>query len=255
MIRLFVTDLDGCVSHPFRPPDWDAAVAIARLHRESIHDPTVPPLTICTGRPLAYAEAVGQWLAVSKPLLFESGSGMFDPVSNQVTWSPDIDAATEAALAELRAHIHHQLVPQFPGTVAEFAKQRDVGLTNPDRATIDKLHHIILELVAEMAQGALEVHYTDVSVNVIPSAANKGAGLVWLGQTLAIPCAEMAYIGDSLGDLSALRAVGAAFAPQNAMAAVRDVAEVTRGEATLGVLEAYRAVIARNRASADPEGS
>lgn len=250
MIRLFVTDLDGCLSHPFRAPDWEPLVALTRLHARSADDVHVPPLTICTGRPLSYAAAVAQWLAVTTPILIESGSGMYDPVANRLSWAPSISPRAEAALDRLRPRVHRELVPRFPGTLPELDKQRDVGLNNPDPDVIARLLEIITAMVsdldAEPGNAELEVHHTAISVNVIPRAANKGAGLRWLGEHLGIKLSEMAYIGDSGGDISALERAGMAFAPANAVDAVKAIATVTRGEATAGVLEAYQAVIAEN---------
>ena len=250
MIRLFVTDLDGCLSHPFQPPAWEALLALVRLHAQRAADPSIPPLSICTGRPLSYAEAVAQWLAVTTPILFESGSGMYDPVENRVRWAPSIDGRTEAVLDRLRRRIHGELVERFPGTVAEFGKQKDVGVTNPDERVIATLLAAVTDIVREDGNDAVEIHHTAVSVNVIPRAANKGAGLAWLAEHLDLPLTAMAYVGDSGGDISALRCAGMAFAPANAIDAVKAIAAVTTGEATLGVLEAYQAVIAHNRRTA-----
>jgi HAD superfamily hydrolase (TIGR01484 family) len=256
VIRLFVTDLDGCLSHPFRAPDWEPLLALTRLHARHAHDPHVPPLTLCTGRPLSYAAAVAQWLAVTTPILIESGSGMYDPVANRLAWSPTISARAEAALDRLRLRVHRELVARFPGTMPEFDKQRDVGVNNPDPGAIASLLEIITGMVrdldAELGDTELEVHHTAISVNVIPRAANKGAGLHWLGEHLGIKLSEMAYIGDSGGDISALRRAGMAFAPANAIDAVKAIATATRGEATAGVLEAYQAVIAANERGDSP---
>jgi hypothetical protein len=254
VIRLFVTDLDGCLCHPFRPPDWEPLLALTRLHARRAEDPTIPPLTLCTGRPLSFAAAVAQWLGVTVPLIIESGSGMYDPVANRLAWSPAISARAEAALDRLRPRVHRDLVARFPGTMPEFDKQRDVGINNPDAGAIAAMLEIITGMVRdldaediELGDAELEVHHTAISVNVIPRAANKGAGLHWLGEHLGIRLSEMAYIGDSGGDISALQRVGMAFAPANALDAVKAIATVTSGEATAGVLEAYQAVIAANQ--------
>lgn len=247
MIRLFVTDLDGCLSHPFQPPAWEALLALMRLHAERARDPAIPPLTLCTGRPLAYAEAVAQWLGVTTPILFESGSGMYDPVANRVSWAPGICARTEATLARLRRRIHGELVALHPGAVAEFAKQKDVGVMHPDARVIAALLAQVTDIVREDGDDTVEIHHTAVSVSVIPRAANKGAGLSWLAEHLGLPLGALAYVGDSNGDLSALQRAGMAFAPANAVPEVKAVAQVTAGEATAGVLEAYQAVIAHNR--------
>jgi len=253
VIRLFVSDLDGCVSVPFQQPPLDVLGELVALHRSRAEDPCVPSLTLCTGRPLAYADAVAQWLGVEVPFLFESGSGMYDPVANRVWWSPHLNRATEEALDQLRPLIHGDLAARYPGTMAEFAKLEDVGVVNPDAAVIAKILGEVEGLVAELVAGSvdgdvdLEIHSTPVSVNVIPRAANKGSGIAWLAGHLGLSLDEIAFMGDSGGDLSGLTRVAMAFAPANAADEVKAVARVMAGEATRGLLEAYRAVIEHNR--------
>ncbi len=247
MIRLFISDLDGCISFPFRPPPLGTLAELVELHGQRKSDACIPPLTLCTGRPMTYAEAVAQWLAVDRPFLFESGSGMYDPVANRVTWSPHLTDTDKQALAELRQVVHTELAERYPGTIAEIAKRFDVGLVNPDTATIQLLRAAIEELVAGYSNADLEIHHTPISVNVIPRAANKGAGIAWLAAQLGISLDEVAYMGDSGGDVSALTRAAMPFAPANAAPEAKAVATVLRGEATEGLLEAYRAVIAHNR--------
>ena len=250
MIRLFVSDLDGCISYPFRPPPLDAISELVSLHNRRESDPAVPLLTLCTGRPLAYAEAVAQWLSVTVPILFESGCGMYDPTRIQVSWSPRITGATKRALDQLRHVIHRDVAQHHPGTMPEFAMRIDVGVVNPDRQRVRDLRQAVETLVADYPDAELEVHDTPVSVNVIPRAANKGAGVAWLAEHLGLSLDEVAYMGDSQGDISALTRVAMPFAPANAAAEVKALARVTRGEATLGLVEAFRAVVEYNRISA-----
>ncbi len=73
MIKLFITDLDGCIAHPFLSPDWEALSKLKELNRLSKEREEIPALTICSGRPFPYVEAIGQWLGVEAPMIFESG--------------------------------------------------------------------------------------------------------------------------------------------------------------------------------------
>ena len=57
---------------------------------------------------------------------------------------------------------------------------------------------------------------------------------------------EVAYIGDSSGDIPGLKIVKLPFAPVNAADPVKEVAEVMRGKSTDGVLEAYHNIIEYN---------
>jgi len=76
---------------------------------------------------------------------------------------------------------------------------------------------------------------------------NKLRGLRLLGSHLDVTLDEMAYIGDTGGDAVALKEVKMPFAPSNARKVAKDVAKVTKGETTQGVLEAYLEVIEYNR--------
>ncbi len=204
---------------------------------------------------MPYAEAIAQWLGVRRPFLFESGSGMYDPASNCVVWSPEITAEATRALAELREKIKRDLLPRYPGALYEFAKQTDVGVVHPDADVIAAMLDEVRAMFAAYSDSGLDLHYTDVSVNIIPRGANKGAGLRWLAERVGVALDEVAYIGDSGGDIPALQCAGVAFAPANAVAEVRAISEVTQGAATDGVLEAYRTMIARNRDESSSSGS
>ena len=74
-IKVFVTDLDGCMTDPFETPNWDAYTQIRALQIQSELDPSIPPMSLCTGRPMPYAEAQAQFLGLRLPFVFESGGG------------------------------------------------------------------------------------------------------------------------------------------------------------------------------------
>lgn len=58
---------------PFIPPKWEIITELKELNELSKTDETVPPLTICTGRPMPYAEAVYQWMGMYKPFCLKAG--------------------------------------------------------------------------------------------------------------------------------------------------------------------------------------
>ena len=71
-------DLDGCVTDPFKTPDWDAFTTLRSLNLQSLSNQLIPPLSICTGRPMPYAEAIAQVLGIRIPFIFGSGGGVYD---------------------------------------------------------------------------------------------------------------------------------------------------------------------------------
>ena len=246
VIRVFVTDLDGCMTVPFETPHWPVYTQIRALQLQSVDDPNIPPMSICTGRPMPYAEAQAQFLGIRLPFVFESGGGLYDLITNTLTWNPIVTEALKADIDVIRSWAQCEIFPNFLGAIPEFAKFTDVGLIHRDSSVID---HIYALSTAEIAANfpLFEVHKTDVSVNIIVKEANKGRGLELLSETLNIPLDQMAYIGDSSGDIPGLERVGMAFAPQNAQPEVKEASHhVTESDATFGVLEAYHWIIQHN---------
>jgi len=246
MIKLFVLDIDGCISMPFETPSWDSITSIRALNEQSNVDAAIPPITICSGRPLPYVEAVGQWLGVYHPLVFESGGGIYDTDANIVHWTPEFNESVQNAVKNLKDWVQTEIVKKYPGTLPEFAKQTDVGIIHKDESVIIEIYNALKNKVNQ-EYPFMEVHRTEISVNCILTSANKGNGLKRLSEMTGVSLKEMAYIGDSSGDIPALKIAGMPFAPSNATSAVKEVSETMQGKAADGVLEAYRHIIERNR--------
>lgn len=252
MIKLFVADLDGCISHPFQSPDWDALTEIRALNMLSQSDKTVPAFTICTGRPLPYVEAVAQWLKVRHPFIFESGGGVYDSRANRIEWAEAFDTETREIVAHLKDWMRREVIDRYEQTIPEFAKQTDVGLINPDPTAVKAMYEQVRDYV-ESKYERFEIHYTDVSVNVIMKESNKGAGVRQLSRLTGIGLNEMAYIGDGTNDIPALSIVGKSFAPINAREETKKVARVMEDEATRAVYAAYQQIIEWNREAVGSE--
>ena len=245
-ILLFVTDLDGCMTVPFETPHWPNYTQIRALQLQSQFDPSIPPMSICTGRPMPYAEAQAQFLGIRYPFVFESGGGLYDLTTNTLTWNPIVTDALTSDIEGIRAWAYDEIFPNFPDSIPEFAKFTDVGLIHRDKLVIDEIYTLATKKISQ-EYPHFEVHKTDVSVNIIVKKANKGEGLAHLSNMLEVDLSEMAYIGDSSGDIPALERVGMAFAPSNAHETVKKVAHiVTSRPSTAGVLEAYHWIIQHN---------
>lgn len=245
-ILLFVTDLDGCMTMPFEIPHWPDYTQIRALQLQSQDDPSIPPMSICTGRPMPYAEAQAQFLGIRYPFVFESGGGLYDLTTNTLTWNPTVTDALTSDIEGIRAWAYDEIFPNFPGSIPEFAKFTDVGLIHRDKIVIDEIHTLATKKISQ-EYPHFEVYKTDVSVNIIVKRANKGEGLAHLSKMLEVDLSEMAYIGDSSGDIPGLERVGMAFAPSNAHETVKEVAHlVTSRPSTAGVLEAYHWIIQHN---------
>lgn len=245
MIKLFVTDLDGCISFPFQAPVWENMSLIRKLNEESKIDTSVPALSICTGRPYPYAEAVAQWLNVDIPFIFES-AGLYIWSGNYIKTALKDEIIDLIPINEMRSWIKKDVLPAFPSAAIEFTKKMDAGVVASEKSVIDEIHLIIKNRV-ENSYPNLEIHITDVSVNILLGGNNKLQGMKLLAEELNITLDEIAYIGDTGGDIPALKEVKMAFCPSNATRAVKEVSKEMSGLTSDAVLAAYREVIEYNR--------
>ena len=246
-IKYFLVDLDGCVTDPFSSPDWSLISQLRALSDRSHTDSNVPKLSICTGRPAPYTEAVGQWLNVQVPVLFESGAGMLDLTGQQVTWNPLLPANALHISAQVKDYIL-QLKQQFPELQPESSKQIDAGFVCADYQRMQQLAVIFSEYVKQHFP-MFELHATDISISAIWPCANKGSGLEWFCQVMDIPTSSVAFIGDTSGAIPAIERAGISFAPQNADSNNKLRADfVTQTNSTGGVVEAWQQLIKHNQA-------
>ena len=242
VIKLFISDIDGCLAEPYHPYSVaqfqelaELVSAAGALHNNSEQ----PAFSLCSGRPYPYVEAMTQLLGVQVPVLFESGGGMFDPVAAQVVWNPQFTDLIDAQMQDMRRWLIEECIP---GTsmMYDFAKRTQVGIIGPDTEEVYAQVPVVEKFVAEHFPD-LRVFHTPVSIDVVAGNITKQQGLHWLGDRLGCPLENMAYIGDSNGDLGALANVGYAFAPTNAAEAVKQQVRVVTDEARIdGVLAAYR---------------
>lgn len=250
MIRLFISDIDGCLGEPYQPYDLNGLAALAaeavRAGRPGSH-PTLPALSLCSGRAYPYVEAMSQILALQAPVLFESGGGCFDPVAAQVRWNDAFTPALEAQLRHVRDWLLEAVVP---GTqlMFDYGKRTQAGVIGPEeaevRAAVPQVEVYVARRFADLC-----VFHTPYSIDVVPRCLTKLQGITGLCTRLGLPLKEVAYIGDANGDLEALEAVGFAFAPANAADEVkRRITRLTAAPGLGGVREAYRWCVAHNAA-------
>lgn len=240
-IRLFISDIDGCIAEPYRPYQVEEIGKLTRL----IASVDEPRFTLCSGRAYPYVEAVTQVLGVQTPVIFESGGGMFDPVSASITWNPNFHRDVEVELAEIGRWLRDVLVP---GTsmMFDYGKRTQAGVIGPYEAEVLRAADVVERHVASNHPG-FTVYHTSVSVDVVFTEITKRQAMSWIAESLGLALPEIAFIGDTNGDLGALDIVGRSFSPANGTEAVRSAVQtVTAGSVIDGVIEAYRTCIHEN---------
>src|SRR5437867_117404 len=103
MIRLVVVDVDGCLTAgEGQPLDFQGLARVARANTRSLSDPSVPAVTLCTGRPAPYVEVMHQVVAGHVPALYEHGCGMLVPspygFKTHPRITPEVEAEFDAAM-------------------------------------------------------------------------------------------------------------------------------------------------------------
>lgn len=251
-VRLFLSDIDGCLSEPYEPYDLDGFAELRALAARAEADDRLPRLGLCTGRSYGYAEAVAQVLDVRGPVLFESGGGRFDLIGGRIGWSEGMTDDVEAQLDAVRTFFRREVLPMAaPGTVSlDYGKRAQAGVVTLDAEVLARAIEATERFVDEERLDLL-VAPTHVSVDVVPRGLTKQAAVEAVARKEGLSLDEVAFIGDTRGDLGALSVVGHPFAPANAQeevkAAVRDWGgTVTRGAVLDGVLEAYRQCVDHN---------
>ena len=248
MIRLFLADIDGCLSEPYTPFALDGFRQLRAWGARAETDRRYPRVGLCSGRAYAYVEATAQALGLRAPALFESGGGRFDLAGARITWNPALTPATEAALAACRQFLLAEVVGRSETVSFDYGKRSQAGIVS---AVVGECARFLPEVEAFVAKRAptLVAYHTPYSVDVVPAALTKVEALRWLAASEGVGLDEIAFIGDTNGDAAAIAACGFGFAPANGSAVAQAAADrVTGGAVMDGVLEAYRACLARNGA-------
>ncbi|MBE7555082.1 MAG: HAD hydrolase family protein [Anaerolineales bacterium] len=221
-MKLIVLDIDGVLSpgeaHPF---DLALLTRLGNLNRHARQDEAIPAVTINTGRPSPYVEAVMQAIDGWQPALYESGAGLYFPQTYQFRAAPGL---TSAHLAKLRLIIERldQAIIQSGRAYWQPGKSVCHTLFAHPPFTLADLTPEVRAIVAEVSDDFI-VTPASLALNVHPAGIDKGSGLRWLAQVTGIDPIQMGGVGDSAGDIDFLRLVGQSAAPINATAEVKAI--------------------------------
>ena len=242
-VLVYACDIDGClVAIGHAAYDLVALQALAERNRASEDDPTIPALTFVTGRPHAYVDALMQALDVRLPASFENGAGLATRHPYEA-WLIDEAEVARGALDAARA-----LLDERDDVFVQFGKIASLSVFDATgERDVAALAVFLRELNAERSLG-LDVDPSTDCVNLLLPGIDKALGFTALCETLDLPEAAVAGIGDSVGDVGWLRRCGVGLAPAGAVDEVKAVVTaVSTQHDVAAALEAYDALIAANR--------
>jgi hydroxymethylpyrimidine pyrophosphatase-like HAD family hydrolase len=182
----------------------------------------MPAVTLNTGRPSPYVEAIMQAIAGWRPALYENGAGLYLPETYSFEFNPLISQVQQQMLKAVVNEVDQALVGSGK---AYWQPGKTICYTLFARPpwTMSDFQDVVRGIAARYGD-QISVASAGLSLNIYPSAINKGTGLSWLAHRVGIDPVEMLGVGDSSGDIEFLRLVGRPAAPANAEIEVKAVA-------------------------------
>ena len=222
--KLLVTDVDGCIGMgEGRAYDIGVILHLAEMNRAARRGEPVPAVTLCTGRPAAYVDAMVQVTNGFLPAVFENGAGLYFPNGYRFAWHPSLGHSATLVIAQIRELLQENVVD---AGVGYFQPGKEMSLTL--LSTLD----YTLDDVGRVAEDALSGKgfpcRVDVSVTTVEvrfEGMDKGVGLKWLASETGWSLSNMVAVGDAKGDIAFLSLAGRSAAPANAEREVQAVVD------------------------------
>ena len=219
-IRLLVFDIDGVLSGG-EAIGLDLALLgqLAGMNRRARAEPDLPAVTICSGRPAPYVEALLQAIDGHLPAVFENGAGLYQPQGYQFLPHPDLD--TRNTMAEVRRRLDETVI-RAGQAYFQPGKEYSLSLFPYRTDEVSRLAGWVEAALGPLNSG-VDLVYSVSCLNILLQGSNKARGIEFLARQVGVPPEEMLGVGDTEVDTGFLRMVGYSAAPANAVAEVKAV--------------------------------
>jgi hydroxymethylpyrimidine pyrophosphatase-like HAD family hydrolase len=221
-IRLVVFDVDGVLTRAEgKGLDLELLERLANMNRAARHDASQPAVSLCTGRPASYLEALLQAIHGRLPAVFENGAGLYLPDAYQFLPHPELETQTD--FAAVRQRLEETLI-RSGQAYFQPGKQYSLSLIATIPAETNSLYGRALAALGSLSK-AVDLVYSVSCLNVLPVGIHKGKGIDIMARRSGYKPGEILGVGDSDVDLTFLASVGHTAAPANANPAVKRVAQ------------------------------
>lgn len=235
--KIIICDIDGCLSpeDPI-PMDADALLEVAHYNREVKRTGVGPLLTLCSGRPLAFVEAMCRFLQNDRiPCLGENGVWLYDPAENQYIMDP---AITEEHL-QIVGEAARWAVLKYGGNGVsqQPGKNASVTLHHPDTNYLRTVCDEVTEHFASRGW-PFRVSMTWSYINCDLQHISKATGIRRLFERTGLDAEEAIGIGDTMSDKAIADQVAFFACPHNAAAPLKEISDfVAPAAETRGILD------------------
>lgn len=243
-----VCDIDGCLSPEHSGPmNAHALARIADHNQQSQDRRDRPVLTLCSGRPQPFAEAMCRLIGNrTLPIVCENGVWIYDPATNEYLMDPAITPGHLDMIAEGTRWVRRELGPK--GVTIQPGKAASISLYHADTSILRGLMPKI-ERTFTREGWTLRVSMTWLYINCDLAHVSKSSGVHRLMQLTGLTRERLAGIGDTTSDLAIRENVAWFACPSNAQDELKRHADfvAARPEAE-GVLEIIGAMGLSTRA-------
>ena len=224
-IDLVICDIDGCLApEGLEPFDREALATIAEHNRLARVRRDRPELTLCSGRPQPFVEAMSRLLGIGVPCIAENGVWLYDPMLNGYQLDPAISVEDLKAIE----HITAWMRSRFAGSAAAIqpGKTASVSLYHPDHDwLVARLEGIAEHCRAEGLPLRISMSWYYINCDLVH--ISKATGIDRLLAAHGLARQQLAGIGDTMGDLAIRERVRFFACPANADPRLRAVADYT----------------------------
>lgn len=232
-----ISDIDGCLGpESDAPMPVEGLAQVARHNRRAIADGDRPVVTVCSGRPLPFVEAICRVIANDRlPAVCENGVWLYDPCKRRFERDERITAEHVAVVHAAMRWVESDLGPR--GVVIQPGKSASMSLWHADTAYLFSLLPALAERF-RVEGWPFRVSTTIAWINCDLEFVSKATGVERLMHSAGLTRERTMFVGDAMGDLAAKPLVALFAAPANAHDEVKRKADlVTAGAEIKGVLE------------------
>jgi hydroxymethylpyrimidine pyrophosphatase-like HAD family hydrolase len=243
-----ISDIDGCLGPESNAPlDAHALAQLASHNRDAIGQSRGPILTVCSGRPHGFAEAMCRFLGNDAiPCVCENGVWLYDPRPNAPAGhyirDPSITPDHLEAVHQATRWIELELVPN--GVVIQPGKTASISLWHQSTPHLLSLIPRIRERFAAETW-PFRVSNTVAWINCDLAHISKASGIARLKQITGHTTGRLAGIGDTTSDLAIRQHVAFFGCPHNAAPELQAHADYTSPHPEIrGVLDILARIMA-----------
>ncbi len=212
--RCIISDIDGCLGPESHAPLDAHALARIAQYNTLAQRTNGAILTLCSGRPQPYAEAISRLIAnTSCPIICEMGVWLYDPRDNRFLMDPSISASDLEKIEACTRFVRAELLPL--GITMQPGKTASISLWHPQTPVLMDLKPMIEERIARQGWN-LRVSNTVAWINLELAHVSKGSGIDRLCAMMGYQKHQLAGIGDTMGDMAIRDRVAFFACPSNA---------------------------------------